>query len=137
MTALRYLLDTNICIYIAKERPPEIARRFARLAPGSVAMSVITLGELRFGAEKSSQRLATLESLNRLSEWIPALALDPAVGEAYGTIRAYLQRKGTPIGNNDLWIAAHALAVKLTLVSNNTREFERVPMLKLQNWAAR
>ncbi len=134
MSPLRYLLDTNICIYIAKQRPPGVAERFAKLAVGSVGMSLITLGELRYGAEKSAQRAQALDTLERLQALIPVVALDGAVGETYGAVRAHLERAGTPIGNNDLWIAAHALALKVTLVSNNTREFERVPRLKLDNW---
>jgi tRNA(fMet)-specific endonuclease VapC len=134
MSALRYLLDTNICIYIAKQRPPSVAARFAKLAAGSVGMSLITYGELRYGAEKSSQRGSTLEKLERLKSIIPVITPDAAVGERYGAIRAHLERAGTPIGNNDLWIAAHALSLGVTLISNNTREFERVPKLKLDNW---
>ncbi len=136
MSALRYLLDTNICIYIAKQRPPAVAQRFAKLAAGSVGMSLITYGELRYGAEKSSQRVQAIDKLNRLEALIPAIPLDDAVGERYGLIRAHLERAGMPIGNNDLWIAAHALSLGVTLVSNNTREFERVPKLKLDNWVA-
>lgn len=133
--SLRYVLDTNICIYIAKQRPPEVARRFARLAAGTVGMSLITYGELRYGAEKSVRGAEALATLDQLVELIPVLELSAGVGETYGKLRAHLERLGTPIGNNDLWIAAHALALGVTLVSNNTREFERVPKLKLQNWA--
>jgi len=134
--ALRYLLDTNICIYIARQRPPAVEKRLTRLAPGTVGMSLITFGELRFGAEKSVQRSSALATLGRLIELIPVLEPETAVGERYGTLRARLERAGTPIGNNDLWIAAHALALAVTLVTNNTREFGRVPKLKLENWAA-
>jgi tRNA(fMet)-specific endonuclease VapC len=134
MISLRYLLDTNICIYIAKQRPPAVAKRFAKLAAGSVGMSMITFGELHYGAEKSNQRLQARDTLNRLVELIPVITPNDAVGERYGVIRAHLERSGTPIGNNDLWIAAHALSLGVTLVSNNTREFERVPKLKLDNW---
>jgi tRNA(fMet)-specific endonuclease VapC len=134
MSALLYLLDTNICIYIAKQRPPAVAARFAELAAGSVGMSLITFGELCYGAEKSSQRELALATLGRLQAVIPVIALDEAVGVSYAAIRAHLERAGTPIGNNDLWIAAHALRLGVTLVSNNTREFERVPELRLDNW---
>jgi tRNA(fMet)-specific endonuclease VapC len=134
MSPLRYLLDTNICIYIAKQRPPGVARRFATLAVGSVGMSLITWGELRYGAQKSQQRAQALATLDSLQALIPVIAMSDAVGESYGAIRAHLDRAGTPIGNNDLWIAAHALSLKVTLVSNNMREFERVPKLKLDNW---
>ncbi|MCX7154336.1 MAG: type II toxin-antitoxin system VapC family toxin [Proteobacteria bacterium] len=133
--ALRYLLDTNICIYIAKQRPPAVARRFADLAAGSVGMSLITFGELRFGAEKSTRRDETFATLVRLNELIPVIEPATEVGETYGMLRARIERAGTPIGNNDLWIAAHALSLGVTLVSNNTREFERVPDLMLENWA--
>ena len=132
--SLRYLLDTNICIYIARQRPPEVAKRFARLAVGSVGMSLITFGELRYGAEKSVRRSDALTALDKLAELIPVLGPDPVVGATYGTLRAHLERLGTPIGNNDLWIAAHALTLGVSLVSNNMREFERVPKLKLKNW---
>lgn len=133
--ALRFLLDTNICIYIARQRPPAVEKRLARLVPGTVGMSLITFGELRFGAEKSIQRTRALATLDRLIELIPVLVPDAAVGERYGALRARLERAGTPIGNNDLWIAAHAQALGVTLVTNNTREFGRVPKLKLENWA--
>ena len=134
MSALRYLLDTNICIYIAKQRPPSVAKRFAKLGIGSVGMSLISFGELHYGAEKSSQREQALATLSRLSELIPVIAPSDTVGERYGAIRAHLERAGTPIGNNDLWIAAHALDLGVTLISNNTRELARVPKLKLDNW---
>ena len=134
MTSLRYLLDTNICIYIAKQHPPAVAKRFATLPLGSVGMSLITFGELRYGAEKSQHRARALETLDRLRELIPVLDMENGVGEAYGGLRTLLERGGTPIGNNDLWIAAHALHLDVTLISNNTREFERVPELKLENW---
>lgn len=133
--SLRYLLDTNICIYIAKQRPPAVAKRFSRLATGTVGMSLITYGELRYGAEKSQRSAEASATIGRLVELIPVLEPSVEVGEAYGMLRAHLERHGTPIGNNDLWIAAHALTLGVTLVSNNTREFERVPKLKLQNWA--
>lgn len=133
--SLRYLLDTNICIYIAKQRPPGVARRFARLAAGSVGMSLITYGELRYGAEKSQCGAEAMATIDRLVELIPVLEPVVEVGTAYGRLRAHLERAGTPIGNNDLWIAAHALTLGVTLVSNNMREFERIPKLKLQNWA--
>lgn len=132
--SLRYLLDTNICIYIAKQRPPAVAKRFSRLAAGSVGMSLITYGELRYGAEKSARGTEAMATLEQLVKLIPVLEPSAGVGETYGMLRAHLERHGTPIGNNDLWIAAHALALGVTLVSNNTREFERVPKLKLQNW---
>src|SRR5229473_4073000 len=131
----RYLLDTNICIYIRQNRPPKVLAHFRRLKPGEAVLSVITYGELLYGAEKSQQRAAALEMLRELARMLPVLGLPETVAEAYGTIRAELERKGQMIGNNDLWIAAHAKAAGLTLVSNNEREFRRVRGLKVQNWA--
>jgi tRNA(fMet)-specific endonuclease VapC len=131
----RYLLDTNICIYIRQRRPEEVLRRFRKLRPGEAALSVITYGELLYGAAKSAQRAAALERLHELVRLLPALALPDGAGETYGTLRADLETKDEMIGNNDLWIAAHALASKLTLVTNNVREFQRVRGLKIENWA--
>ncbi len=132
----RYLLDTNICIYIRQKRPEAVLRRFGRLRPGEAALSVITYGELLYGAAKSSQREAALDRLRELLHWLPALPLPETAAGAYGTIRHALASKGEMIGNNDLWIAAHAVAAGLTLVTNNEKEFRRVRGLKIQNWAA-
>jgi tRNA(fMet)-specific endonuclease VapC len=131
----RYLLDTNICIYIRQQRPEQVLRRFRRLRPGEASLSVITYGELLYGAMKSVQRVAALERLHELVNLLPALSLPEKAAEAYGTIRAELESRGEMIGNNDLWIAAHAVAAGLTLVTNNESEFRRVRGLKVQNWA--
>jgi tRNA(fMet)-specific endonuclease VapC len=131
----RFLLDTNICIYIRQKRPEEVLRRFRNLRAGEAAISVITYGELVFGATKSQQRTAALERLAELLNWLPALALPENAGQAYGMMRADLAARGQMIGNNDLWIASHALAAELTLVTNNEKEFRRVRGLKVQNWA--
>jgi tRNA(fMet)-specific endonuclease VapC len=131
----RFLLDTNICIYIRRKRPEGVLRRFRTLKQGEAVLSVITFGELIYGAEKSAQREAALELLRELARVLPVMGLPETAADAYGTIRAELERKGQMIGNNDLWIAAHAKAAGLTLVSNNEREFRRVQGLKIQNWA--
>ena len=131
----RYLLDTNICIYIRQKRPEEVLRRFRKLRAGEAVLSVITYGELFYGAAKSAQRVAALEQLNELARLLPALPLPETVAETYGTIRAHLEARGEMIGNNHLWIAAHALASRLTLVTNNEKEFRRVRGLRVQNWA--
>lgn len=128
------LLDTNICIYIARSQPATVARRFARAAPGSLGISIITWGELCFGAAKSSDPARVHTQLGAFAREVDVLDLPAAAGLHYGDVRAVLQKAGTPIGNNDLWIAAHALALGVPLVSNNLREFERVPGLKLENW---
>ena len=134
MTRPRFLLDTNICIYIRQQRPPEVLKRFKSLHPGEAAISVITYGELRYGAEKSRDRERALDLLRRLVALLPVLPLPEQAGERYGAVRADLERRGEVIGNNDLWIAAHALAAGLVLATNNRREFARVGGLQLADW---
>lgn len=133
---MRYLLDANIVIYIRQKRPEAVLRRFGRIRPGEAAMSVIAYGELIYGAMKSSQRESALDRLRELSHVLPALPMPEKAAETYGFIRADLERRGEMIGNNDLWIAAHAIASGLTLITNNEKEFRRVRGLKVQNWAA-
>ncbi len=130
----RYLLDTNIFIYIRQGRD-EVVRRFVRLRAGEAAVSIISYGELFFGASKRGRRADDLERLRALMGRLPCLTLPEAAAETYGSIRAELESRGEVISNNDLWIAAHALASGLTLVTNNEKEFRRVKGLKLQNWA--
>jgi tRNA(fMet)-specific endonuclease VapC len=128
------MVDTNICIYIAKNRPPEVRARFERMKPGSIVMSPITLGELRFGAFKSNQRAKALTEIERLLQDVPVEDLGMRAAEVYGGIRAALQRQGILISRNDLWIASHAVALGVTLATNNEREFRRVPGLNVENW---
>ena len=135
MTA-RFLLDTNICIYIQRQRPGNVLERFQKLEPGDAAISVITWGELLYGAEKSKQRKKVLQLLAEFKTFVPVLPIPEAAGNTYGVIRASLESHGQPMGNNDLWIAAHAKAADLTIVTNNEREFRRIPGLKVQNWVA-
>jgi tRNA(fMet)-specific endonuclease VapC len=131
----RFLLDTNICIYIRRQKPESVLRRFQTLRHGEAVLSVITFGELAYGAEKSLHRLAALKLLQELAELLPLVGLPETAAETYGKMRAELERKGRMIGNNDLWIAAHAKAAGLTLVTNNEREFRRVAGIEVQNWA--
>ncbi len=130
----RYLLDTNICIYIQRRKPNEVLVRFQKLKPGDAAISVVTWGELLYGAEKSRQRKMALQLLEEFQTFIPVLSMPENAGKTHGKIRATLESGGTPMGNNDLWIAAHAKAAGLTVVTNNEREFQHVPGLKVQNW---
>ncbi len=134
--SLRYLLDTNICIYIAKQKPLDVLHRFEQLSVGEVGMSTITFGELVFGAQKSQHPVQTLHLLEELAGLIPPLPISIEAGKFYGKIRSVLEKQGKIIGNNDLWIAAHALALKVTLVTNNLKEFSRIPHLKTENWVA-
>jgi tRNA(fMet)-specific endonuclease VapC len=131
---LARLLDTNICIYIARNRPATVARRFSRAPRGSLGISIVAWGELCFGADKSSDPARAHALLREFARSVEVQPLPVEAGRHYGEIRARLQQSGAPIGNNDLWIAAHALALGVPLVSNNLREFERVPGLKLENW---
>jgi len=131
---VRFLLDTNICIYIRQRRPPGVLARFQRLRPGEAAISLITYGELAYGVEKSRFREQATKQLMELAGLLPVMGLPLQAGQFYGTIRAALEVKGEIIGNNDLWIAAHARAAGLTLVTNNEREFRRIQGLKIQNW---
>ena len=132
----RYLLDTNICIYIARKKPERVLRHFDKVSLGEAAISVITYGELIFGATKSSRREASLETLREFVRLVPPLPMPEKAGEVYGFIRADLEARGEPISVNDLWVAAHVLASGLTLVTNKEREFRRVRGLKVQNWTA-
>jgi tRNA(fMet)-specific endonuclease VapC len=134
--AMRYLLDTNICIYIAKHNPPAVRARFERHTASELVMSVVTLGELQFGAEKSQQREKALAAIQSLTQVLCVAALPEAAGEHYGQIRAELQACGKIIGGNDLWLAAHARAEGWTLVTNNEREFARVSGLLVENWVS-
>jgi tRNA(fMet)-specific endonuclease VapC len=134
--AASFLLDTNICIYIRQKRPPEVLARFEKLKFGDAVLSVITYGELFYGAGKSRQRQTAMDRLDDLLSFLPVLELPSTAAREYGEIRARLEARGETIGGNDLWIAAHAKALGLVLVTDNQREFKRVPGLKVQNWIA-
>ena len=130
---LRYLLDTNICIYVIKRRPELVLDRFNENA-AHLAISSITLAELLHGAEKSSQPQRTLAVVEDFCSRLDVLDYGAKAAQHYGQIRASLEQRGTSIGVNDLHIAAHARSEGLTLVSNNLREFERVDGLLYENW---
>lgn len=131
---MRFLLDTNICIYVINERPAAVLERFLVNEEAGLGISAITASELYWGVRKTgSQR-----NLRALESFLAPLAVmdyDLAAAQAYGELRAALEKKGSPIGPLDTQIAAHALALDLTLVTNNQREFKRVPGLRLENWA--
>jgi tRNA(fMet)-specific endonuclease VapC len=129
-----FLLDTNIVIFIRRAQPPEVLRRFERLQPGEAILSVVTYGELIYGIEKLQDQIEARKKLTELISLITVSPLPVAAGDVFGQMRAHLSRKGEMIGSNDLWIACHAIAAGLTLVTNNTREFSRIPGLQLQDW---
>lgn len=134
MTAFRYLLDTSVCIYIQRQRPAPVLAHFEKVKSGEAAISALSWGELLYGAEKSRHRAKALQLLEEFVTLVPVLPMPKDAGQAYGAIRAALEAKGQLIGNNDLWIAAHAKVGKLTLVTHNEHEFKRVPGLAVRNW---
>ncbi len=132
---MTYMLDTNICIYVMKNRPERVLERFRKELDRGICISSITLAELEYGMKHSSNPVKNEQSLLKFLLPLSILPFGQAAASAYGEIRAYLQRKGTPIGPLDMLIAAHARAENMILVTNNVREFERVPGLELENWA--
>ena len=130
---LKFMLDTNIVIYVIKRRPLEILEIFNAHA-GQMCISSITLAELLHGVEKSSMISQNMRKIEDFASRLEVLPYDSSAASHYGDIRADLEKKGTPIGVNDLHIAGHARSEALILVSNNIREFERVEGLRLENW---
>ena len=129
-----YMLDTNICIYVLKKRPKAVRDKFDNVRRNQIYISIITYAELKFGVEKSLSKKMNQEILN---EFIARLQIKPWDEEAanhYAKIRYQLEKQGTPIGNMDLMIASHARSCGYKLVTNNLKEFDRVPDLKLENW---
>ena len=131
---MRYLLDTNTCIYIIKRSPEQVMHRFKRLRVGDVGVSAITVCELQFGVANSSQPERNQQALTEFLGPLEVMDFPAPAAATYGEIRAHLQRSGKPIGSYDLLLAAHALHENLTLVTNNLREFSRVPNLRAENW---
>ncbi len=130
---LRYLLDTNIVIYVLKRRPVEVLSTFNANA-SRMAISSITLAELLHGAEKSSRVSENLAAVEDFCSRLEVLPYGPKAAQHYGAIRAALEKLGQPIGVNDMHIAAHARSEGLVLVTNNMGEFARVPALEAENW---
>jgi tRNA(fMet)-specific endonuclease VapC len=129
-----YLLDTDTCAFIARQKHPKVTTRFQSHQAGDLAMSVITYGELRVGAEKSDRFPATLHALEVFIQMVPVMPMEIEVAQFYSQVRLDLEQHGQIIGANDLWIAAHCLQLRLTLVTNNEREFRRIPNLPIENW---
>ena len=130
---MKYMLDTNICIYVQKQNPAVLAR-FQEHAGEGLAISVITLAELEHGAAKSTRPEKSRVALIKFLSLVTVLPFDRTAAYEYGQIRAELERKGKPIGPLDMQIAAHAKAENLIIVTNNVREFERVEGLMIENW---
>lgn len=132
---MRYLLDTNICIFIINYRPALVRERFESIPVGEVGISSVTLSELHYGAAKSGKPAQNTSALRKFLLPLDVLAYGEQAAECYGQLRAFLEGAGTPIGPMDLMIAAHALSAHLTVVTNNRREFERVPGLVAEDWS--
>lgn len=132
---MKFLLDTNICIYIIKRKPPEVLQKFNAYQVGDIGISSITVAELEFGVQKSQFPEKNKQALAQFLLPLTTVDFDLAAATMYGKIRATLEKQGTPIGSLDTLIAAHALSLQLTLISNNVKEFSRVLDLKLDNWA--
>lgn len=131
---MRWMLDTNTCIYVMKHHPPQVRERLRRIAIGEIGISAIVLAELRFGIQKSQRRAENEAALADFLNYCLVLDWPHAASEIYGSVRSELKSQGTPIGSNDLLIAAHALCLHCTLVTNNTEEFRRVRGLEIDNW---
>jgi tRNA(fMet)-specific endonuclease VapC len=134
---VKIMLDTNICIYLIKQRPQPLLDRFRAFPVGDIGISVITLAELQYGATKSSQPKRNREALAQFLSPLEVAAFDRQATVAYGTIRAAVERRSRPIGAMDLLIAAHALSLGVRLVTNDEREFRQVPGLRVENWVPR
>lgn len=131
---MKYLLDTNICIYIIKKKPEIVLHKFKSHSLGSIGISTITLAELQYGIRKSSIPEKNLMALNQFITPLEVHDFDYYASIQYGIVRANLEKKGTPIGPLDTMIAAHAFSLGSTLVTNNTKEFKRIEGLKVENW---
>lgn len=129
-----YMLDTNICSYVIKQHPPQVLEKFETIAADQLGISVITLAELQYGVMKSSKPAFNQNILDEFVSYLDIWPWEIDIVKIYGEIRTDLERKGTPIGAMDLMIAAHCLSLDCILVTNNLREFERVPDLAVENW---
>lgn len=132
---MKYLLDTNICIYVIRQKPPQVLQRFYAHHPGDIGISVITVAELQHGVYKSSQPAQSAKALAQFLLPLTEIDFTPEAAQVYGEIRAHLEKHGMSIGPLDLFIAAHALQLNLTVITNNVGEFSRVPGLRVENWA--
>ena len=133
---MKYMLDTNICIGLIRQKPQKLIRRLTRCAPGEVGVSSITIAELAHGANKSNQVEQNLTALEQFLLPIEVAGFDQRASAAYGVVRAFLEREGKVIGSMDMLIGAHALSLGVTLVTNNVDEFQRITKLKIEDWMA-
>jgi len=131
---MKYLIDTNICIYIMNNHPPEVLEKFKHVGVGEVGISSISVSELHYGACKSKKIEQNIKRLEEFLYPFEILTYDENASREYGKVRSQLEKKGQVIGPLDLLIAAHAISKKLTIITNNTREFKRIRSLRVENW---
>jgi len=131
---MKYLLDTNICVALIRHKPKTLIKQLTSYKPGDIGISTITVAELVYGAQKSSQTEQNMTALDQFLLPLETADFDQSAAVVYGHIRTYLETKGTLIGSMDMLIAAHALSLDVALVTNNMHEFKRVPNLKLEDW---
>lgn len=131
---MKYLIDTNICIYIMNNHPHEVFERFRNIGVGAIGISSITVSELYYGACKSSKIKQNIKRVEEFLYPFEILPYDESASREYGKIRSYLEKNGQIIGPLDLLIAAHAISRNLTIITNNTKEFKRIESLQVENW---
>jgi len=131
---MEYMLDTNICIYIIKQKPQAVIERFLKTEISQIGISSITLSELLFGVSKSSKPDQNKIALTQFIAPLEILPYDDQAAEHYGDLSAHLEKQGNPIGSLDMLIAAHAISRNCMLVTNNEKEFIRIPNLNIENW---
>lgn len=134
---MMFLIDTNICIYIMNYHPPQVIQKFREIGIGHVCISSITVSELQYGVYKSKQIKKNVKRLDEFLSPFDIIPYDESASIYYGKIRSHLEKKGNVIGPLDMLIAAHALSEKLTLITNNEKEFKRVKSLKVENWVTK
>ncbi len=133
---MKLMLDTNICIYIVKQQPVAVLKRFLEYQIGDIGISSITLSELRYGVAKSTHQEKNTKALDEFITPLEIISFDEEAAHIYGDIRAALEKAGTPIGAMDMLIAAHAVSLGIPLITNNIREFVRIPTLNIIDWTA-
>ena len=132
---MKYLIDTNICIYIMNKKPDDVIQKFKQIKIGEIGVSTITISDLQYGISKSRKRKKNEIRLNEFITPLEILPYDESAAKAYGDLRYELEKAGKPIGPLDLLIAAHAVSRNLIVVTNNDKEFKRIKKLKVENWA--
>ncbi len=134
---MMFLIDTNICIYIMNDHPPQVIQKFREIGVGNICISSITVSELQYGACKSKHIKKNMKRLDEFLSPFEIISYDESASRYYGKIRSHLEKQGNVIGPLDMLIAAHALSENLTVITNNEKEFKRVNALKVENWVTK